>query len=131
MSGILDFKCPCCGGTVEFNAGTQTMKCPFCDTEFDVEALQQKEKQQEEKKEDHYHWGETASQQWAEDETTGLVVYACKSCGGEIVGDENMGATQCPYCGSQIVLSGKFAGDLKPDYVIPFKLDKKQAKAAF
>ena len=131
MSGMQDFKCPCCGGAVEFNAGTQNMKCPYCDSEFDIEALQKKEKQLKEKKEDHFNWDETASSHWAEEEAAALAVYACQSCGGEIVGDENMGATQCPYCGSQIVLSGKFAGDLKPDYVIPFKLDKKQAKAKF
>ncbi|MBR5316049.1 MAG: hypothetical protein IKU44_04580, partial [Firmicutes bacterium] len=131
MSGMQDFKCPCCGGAVEFNAGTQNLKCPYCDSEFDIAALQQKEKELSEKKEDSYSWEEKASNHWSADEEAGLVVYACKSCGGEIVGDENMGATQCPYCGSQVVLSGKFAGDLKPDYVIPFKMDKKKAKAAF
>ena len=32
MSAILEQKCPCCGGAVEFNVGTQTLKCPYCDT---------------------------------------------------------------------------------------------------
>lgn len=39
-----------------------------------------------------------------------------------------MAATSCPYCGNSIVLMGQFSGELKPDYVIPFKLDKKVAK---
>ncbi len=60
---------------------------------------------------------------------TGLRTYQCKSCGGEIVGDESMAASSCPYCGNPIVLMGQFSGDLPPDYVIPFKLDKKAAKA--
>ena len=28
-------------------------------------------------------------------------------------------------------MSGQFSDDLKPDYIIPFKLDKKEAKAAY
>ena len=36
MSTLLEQKCPCCGGAIEFNASTQNMKCPYCDAEFDV-----------------------------------------------------------------------------------------------
>lgn len=57
-----------------------------------------------------------------------LRTYVCKSCGGEIVGDANMAATSCPFCDNPIVMMGQFAGALKPDLVIPFKLDKKAAK---
>lgn len=58
----------------------------------------------------------------------GLRTYVCKSCGGEIVGDVNTAATACPFCGSPVVMTGNLSGVLKPDYVIPFKLDKKAAK---
>lgn len=66
---------------------------------------------------------------WAEGETAGLHTYSCKSCGGEIVGDDTMAASACPFCGNPIVLTGQFAGTLRPDLIIPFKLDKKAAKA--
>ena len=131
MAEIQEYKCPCCGGAIEFNSKLQKMKCPYCDSEFDIGALKKKEETLNNKKEDSYSWDEMASRQWAEGETDGLAVYACQSCGGEIVADENMGSTSCPYCGNQVVLTGKFSGTLKPDYVIPFKYDKKQAKAAF
>ena len=39
MSTLLNYKCPNCGGKIEFDSSTQKMKCPFCDTEFDVETL--------------------------------------------------------------------------------------------
>jgi len=58
----------------------------------------------------------------------GLVVYECKNCGGEVVGDQSMASTKCPYCDSPIVISSKFEGSLKPDLVIPFKLDRKAAE---
>ena len=41
MSTLLEQKCPCCGGAIEFNANTQNMKCPYCDAEFDIAAMQQ------------------------------------------------------------------------------------------
>ena len=39
MATLLEYKCPCCGGAIEFNSGLQKLKCPYCDTEFDPEAL--------------------------------------------------------------------------------------------
>ena len=37
MSELIQYKCPCCGGAVEFNSTAQKMKCPYCDTEFEIE----------------------------------------------------------------------------------------------
>ena len=112
MANIQEYKCPCCGGAIAFDSTIQKMKCPYCDTEFEMEALQ--------------GYDEVLKQ---DQEAGGLRTYQCKSCGGEIVGDESMAASSCPYCGNPIVLMGQFAGALRPDYVIPFKLDKKAAKA--
>ena len=39
MAKMQEFKCPCCGGSIEFDSSVQKMKCPFCDTEFDVGTL--------------------------------------------------------------------------------------------
>ena len=36
----------------------------------------------------------------------------------------------CPYCGNPSIVPGQFTDTLRPDYVIPFKLDKNAAKAA-
>lgn len=57
--------------------------------------------------------------------------YVCQFCGGEIVGDATTAATACPFCGNPVVMMEQFSGMLKPDLVIPFKLDKNDAKAAF
>ena len=55
----------------------------------------------------------------------------CDSCGGEIIADVNTGATSCPYCGNPVIVPQKFSGILKPDLVVPFKIDEKQAKEAY
>ena len=131
MAQLIEYKCPCCGGAVEFNSSVQKMKCPYCDTEFEMDVLQAYNEDLQNEKDDELFWESPAGSEWQEGETSGMRVYICQSCAGEIVGDENLGATTCPYCGNNVVIKGQFEDDLKPDYVIPFKLDKKAAKEAF
>ena len=134
MSDINEYKCPSCGGAIEFDSHSQKMKCPYCDTEFDLETLKKYDEQlskEAEQKDDISDWQTDPGKQWQEGETDGMNVYTCKSCGGEIVSDENTGATSCPYCGNPVILTERFRGALRPDMVIPFKLDKKAAKEAY
>lgn len=128
MASLLEYKCPCCGGAISFDSTTQKMKCPFCDTEFDVETLKKYDEQLKKDEPDKITWNTSSGNEWTEDETTGMRVYVCNSCGGQIVGDENTAATSCPFCDNPVVMMGQLTGDLKPDYVIPFKLDKNVAK---
>lgn len=128
MAKMQEFKCPCCGGSIEFDSSVQKMKCPYCDTEFDVKTLSEYAQSVEEEEPEDMSWSDEAGDEWQEEESEGLRTYVCKSCGGEIVGDVNTAATACPFCGSPVVMTGNLSGVLKPDYVIPFKLDKKAAK---
>lgn len=130
MSVIQEYKCPNCGGVVEFNSSSGQMKCPYCDSEFSVESLKHLDDALSEGSAEEMNWESTAGQQWTEGETDNMRIYLCKSCGGEIVADETTGATHCPYCSNPVIMTGQFAGALKPDYVIPFKLDKKAATEA-
>lgn len=130
MAKLQEYKCPCCGGAIAFDSSIQKMKCPFCDTEFEMETLVNYDSELKNQQEDHMEWDISANSMWQDGELDGLRRYVCESCGGEIVGDENTAATACPYCGNPVVMMGQFLGALKPDYVIPFKLDKKAAKEA-
>ena len=128
MAVLQDFKCPNCHGSINFDSDTQHMKCPYCDTEFEVEELIGYN--EDPKSGDAMQWENQAGQEWTQDEQTGLRSYVCNACAGEIIADATTGATACPYCGSPVVMTEQFAGELKPDLVIPFKLDKKAAKEA-
>jgi DNA-directed RNA polymerase subunit RPC12/RpoP len=128
MADLLEFKCPCCAGAIEFDSSLQKMKCPYCDTEFEMDDLKAYDEQIRGEQPDDMIWETEAGSNWQDGETDGMKVYVCQSCGGEVVGDENTAATTCPYCDNPVVMKGQFAGDLRPDYVIPFKLDKKAAK---
>ncbi len=130
MTTLQEYKCPCCGGAIAFDSTLQKMKCPFCDTEFEMESLQSYDEQLNSEKADDFSWDTNTGTSWMGGETEGMRVYVCNSCGGEIVGDENMAATSCPFCNNPVVVMGNFKGILKPNIVIPFKLDKEAAKEA-
>lgn len=128
MAELITYKCPCCGGSIEFNSTVQKMKCPYCDTEYEMETLQSLDEALSEEKPDNMQWEQKPEAEWSEDEKNDMRSYICQSCGGEIIGDETTGATSCPYCGNPTVMAEQFAGLLKPEFIIPFKLDKKAAK---
>ena len=130
MAVLQEFKCPCCDGAIEFDSGSQKLKCPYCDTEFEVGTLTDYNAELKNDKESVLQWEDAAGQEWTVDEQTGLRSYVCTACAGEIIADATTGATECPYCGNPVVMQQQFAGELKPDLVIPFKLDKKAAKEA-
>jgi len=131
MADLQEYKCPCCGGAISFDPGLQKLKCPFCDTEFELDALKTYDETIQSEGEDDYSWETKAGEEWSEGESDNIRSYSCKSCGGEIIGDQNLAATSCPYCGNPIVMKGQLSGDLKPDFVIPFKLNKEEAMKGF
>ena len=130
MAVLQQYKCPCCDGAIEFNSRLQKMKCPFCDSEFEMETLKQYDAALNAQPQENMNWDTAAGTEWQPGEEEGLRVYTCNTCGGEIVADETTGASECPICGNPVVMTGQFAGDLKPDLVIPFKVDKNGAIAA-
>ncbi len=114
----VQYKCPNCGGGLLFDADKQDFKCEYCDSVF--------------KEEDFFDKDENLNVETVESETSdenfeNAVLYVCPSCGAEIVTDETTAATTCYYCSNPVVLSGKLSGELKPDMIVPFKIDKKGA----
>ena len=130
MSALQQYKCPCCDGAIEFDSSLQKMKCPYCDTEFEMETLAAYDSELKNEGTGSMSWDTAAGNAWSDGESEGLRVYVCESCGGEIVADETTAASSCPYCGNPVVMMGRLTGALKPDYVIPFRLDKRAAVEA-
>ena len=119
--------CPACKEKLNCEGISGEARCPGCGAEFQMEDLHAYAAHMAEKREDNMNWDTEAGSPWQEGEADGLRIYSCTQCGGEIVADETTGATHCPYCDNPVVLTGHFAGLLKPDLVIPFKVDKKAA----
>ncbi|MDD6616597.1 MAG: hypothetical protein PUF13_10925 [Lachnospiraceae bacterium] len=137
MDQLYDFKCPNCGGTVEFDGSLQKMKCPYCESVFKVDDFKKPEEAVEEWTEDTEAkqrestfdgaWDYREGKSWDKREEQELATYTCQSCGGQVIGEASEGAGRCPYCGNNIVMKSQFRGEFKPDYVIPFTKTKKDA----
>ena len=152
---ITNYQCPSCTGPLHFSAGSGKLECEFCGSSFEVAEIEklyeEKEKaaaaalEAEEKpevgkapeeapkaetvSEDDLPEAEDLNTDWGEDAGK-MRAYLCPSCGAELICEQTTAATACPYCGNPTVVPGKFAGTLRPDYVIPFQLDKEAAKQA-
>lgn len=129
MAAVLEYKCPACGGGMSFDSSLQKVKCPYCDTEYEMETLKELDEALQEDQEE-LSWEPASGSQWKEGEEEGLRRYICQSCGGEIITDATTAASACPYCDNPVVMAEHLSGSLRPDCLIPFKLDKKAAQAA-
>ncbi len=133
MSAAREYKCPNCGGVVTFDSQSQQMKCPYCDTTFEIDAVKEFQDSQANATDD-YAWepygANSGSGDWAEGETANMRQFRCQSCGGEIITDANTAATSCPYCGNSAIMEERLSGTFRPDWVIPFQLDKQSAMDA-
>ena len=130
METINSYKCPCCGAPLVFSGNE--LRCDSCDNTFPVETMQQMtEGMAEAGGESKYDWENYQPRSYEDTSEINLANYNCPSCGAQITGDDTLGSTVCPYCGQSTIVKGQFEGTLRPDYIIPFKVDKKAAMSAF
>ncbi|NLW53549.1 MAG: hypothetical protein GXY99_01420 [Clostridiaceae bacterium] len=129
MSTLEQYKCPSCGGAVLFNTDLQQLVCSMCSNVYSPTAFEGNEELARSEEPDNMSWS-FEEENWQEGEADQLRTYSCPSCGGEVLGDETIAATSCPYCDNSVIVPAQFSGDLKPDIVLPFKLDKEAAKTA-
>ncbi len=156
MAGdTVNYKCPSCGGPLHFDSGSGKLKCDYCLSTYkpdeiaamygdspDQSAGKQEIEFDEEsqadvltRKEDEVTVGgkwdaSTIPADWGED-SANMVAYSCPSCGGEILAEASTAATSCPYCGNPTIIPSQISGTMRPQYIIPFKLDQKAAEEAY
>ena len=133
-SQVTNYKCPACGGPLRFAGDSGKLQCDYCGSAYDLAEIERRMAEADEKASkafedasggDNWDTSDTGGE-WGSD-AAGLKTYSCPSCGAELICDAATAATNCPYCGNNAIVPGQFSGDLKPDFVIPFKLDKKAA----
>ncbi len=132
MSVAQSYMCPCCGAQLLFTAETQNLSCEACGNEFSAETLKQlSDDDAELNSESKYDWETYTQRSYEPEEEVNISKYFCRTCGAEIEGDASLGATFCPWCGNATIVEGQFEGNLRPDYIIPFKVKREDAIKAF
>ena len=141
---VTNYQCPACTGPLHFVGSSGRLECDYCGASFDVAEIEALYAQKEQKAAeaaqretagqapsagaaDGSDWDASGlSEDWGAD-AAGMKAYSCPSCGAELLCDVTTAATSCPYCGNPSVIPGQFTGILKPDFVLPFKLNKEDA----
>lgn len=67
---------------------------------------------------------------WNDEERAGMRSYGCSSCGAQLVVDATTAISECPYCGNQAMAPGVLTDGARPEYIIPFRVDKQSAEQA-
>ena len=141
---VTNYQCPSCTGPLHYSGASGKLECDYCGSSYTVAEIEALYKEKEAKAAEAFETADTAAQSgddssawdtasmssdWGAD-AAGMKTYSCPSCGAELICDANTAATACPYCGNPTVVPGQFAGQLKPDFIIPFKYSKEDAVKA-
>lgn len=116
------YYCSNCGGVMEFDVKTQSLKCPNCDTQVNI--VNDKKKIIE-----HEFNKRVAKTIAVEEKQTSTM--ECKGCGAKVEVSPDCTATECPYCGAKYVLAEKQEAAIVPDGIVPFKVDKHKVQETF
>ncbi len=125
MGLITEYKCTACGAALAFDASSGSVRCDYCGTELSVEEVI--DSQTAATTTEEFDWGNYKAG-LSTDILTNTAVYQCQSCGAVLETDKSTAATTCPYCDSNVVLTDRVAGGMKPNALIPFAIDKKELK---
>lgn len=129
---VTNYQCPSCTGPLHFSSDSGKLDCDYCGESFDVATIELLYADKDQAAADAAskpEWDLTM-EEWGEEEAAHMRAYSCPSCGAQLICDDTTAATACPYCNNPTVVPGQFTGMLRPDFVIPFKMDKEAAKTA-
>lgn len=122
-----DFPCQNCGAKLTYDAGAQALKCPYCGSQ---QAIPQSRGGR----------GPAAREIPIEEGLrlaargfgTPVTQVSCKDCGASVNVSPGEQTARCAFCGSQQVLAQDAPGTaIRPESLVPFKLDKAAANAKF
>ena len=134
------YRCPACTGPLHYNNQGDRITCEYCGSEFTVAQIEEYYREEDSSAAQAQASAEPrpAADAAAPEELPGLgqsadsnlVAYSCPACAAELICTATTSATCCPYCGNPVLVPGQLSGSFKPDFIIPFKLNKEAAVQA-
>ena len=115
-------KCPSCGSNIYYQPELQAMMCRNCGNIYSPDTLEPRGSLGVSKERDYLGDSDISE----DDKKRHEIV--CNSCGAEVIADENTISTLCPFCGSPALITRRMTREFKPDYIVPFKIDKAGAE---
>ncbi len=121
--GVRQFPCTQCGAKVEFAPGTDELECPYCGHRTSIPASTEGIEELD--------FQSGLAELGADAATEEVLSVSCPSCAALVEPPPSAEAFPCPYCGTSIVATAKSHRLIKPQALLPFKIARDQATAAF
>jgi len=118
------FACTSCGGDLKYEPGTQHLNCEYCGAENEIPQLETDVEELD------FH--KYLAQKSEAEETIVAAFVKCDSCGATSTLEPNVSSSNCPYCSTPLIV--EHAHDekvIQPKSLLPFKLNKDEAKDEF
>lgn len=125
----LDRRFPChqCGAALVFSPGTTALACPYCEAQNEIDPAAAPVEEL-----DFAAYAERALAAQADAAATAdQIVTHCDTCGADVQFPENVTSHTCPFCSSPVVATGRSVKHIKPNAVLPFRLQQAEAKQAY
>jgi LSD1 subclass zinc finger protein len=120
ISNQLD--CRECGALLKFAPGTTHLKCEYCGAANEIKEAAEPTVVEEIDFEKFLNENDSGV------EKQEIVTVKCGNCGAATTLKPNISSDSCPFCASPIVVTGGTANSIiKPKYLLPFKIDQKNA----
>jgi DNA-directed RNA polymerase subunit RPC12/RpoP len=117
-------KCHDCGANLNFEPGTVFLACEYCGAKNEIQSVKAIVEEIDYEK----FLSETSSENAKQEVST----VKCDNCGASTSLRPNVTADNCPYCGSPLVIkNGTTSTIIKPKYVLPFHINRKDASEKF
>ncbi|MDQ3192929.1 MAG: hypothetical protein M3Q58_15180 [Bacteroidota bacterium] len=118
--------CNGCGSILKFKAGTFHLSCEHCGAENEIQGAGETVVTEE------LDYEKFINESLEKDDKEIISSVSCTSCGASITLKPNITSDACPFCDTSLVLTnGTSCSVHKPQYLLPFNIDNKQAVAAY
>jgi DNA-directed RNA polymerase subunit RPC12/RpoP len=121
--GARQFPCTQCGAKVEFAPGTDSLQCPYCGHQTSIPSSTDGIRERD--------FGSSLAELGRDADTEEVLSVSCGSCAALVEPPRSAEAFPCPYCGSSIVTTARSQRLIKPQAVLPFKIDRDRAVQLF
>lgn len=117
-------KCKDCGANLKYLPGTPYLNCEYCGAKNEIE--------QEETEIIENDFESFLNEKAHLEDKQEIVTVKCTNCAASTTLQPNVTSSTCPYCDTPLVVTNASTSSIiKPSYVLPFKVDRKDATQKF
>jgi DNA-directed RNA polymerase subunit RPC12/RpoP len=115
-----EYPCTACGARVEYAPGGDVLRCPYCGHEQPVAAAVRQVRE--------HAFTELAQLPRKPLASLAAQVFVCRKCGAQT---QSQALSQaCQFCGAPLVADASLGGQIAPEAVLPFEVDRAGVRAA-